>query len=115
MRWPLVVLAVPTVFGGLLQTGSLIPGELPVSWVTLILTLLLAAGAIWLVVRLARTAAEGDPLATLSPRLQDLLLNGFGIDAVAKVLSPSTSTMVRCLSLQVISPDSRRCFTVRFT
>jgi NADH-quinone oxidoreductase subunit L len=82
MRWPLVVLAVPTLFGGLLQAGSLIPGELPVSWLTLVVTLVLAVGAIVGVVRLARRATDGDPLELLSPRLQALLLSGFGVDAL---------------------------------
>jgi NADH-quinone oxidoreductase subunit L len=82
MRWPLVALAVPTVFGGLLQTGSLIPGQLPVSWVTLVVTLLLVLAAIVLVVRVAGRATDGDPLEALSPRLQSVLLNGFGVDAV---------------------------------
>jgi NADH-quinone oxidoreductase subunit L len=82
MRWPLVVLAVPTMFGGLLQTGSLIPGQLPVSWVTLVITLLLVVAAIVLVVRLAGRAPDGDPLEALSPRLQSMLLNGFGVDTI---------------------------------
>jgi NADH-quinone oxidoreductase subunit L len=78
----LVVLAVPTMFGGLLQTGSLIPGQLPVSWVTLVITLLLVVAAIVLVVRLAGRAPDGDPLEALSPRLQSMLLNGFGVDTI---------------------------------
>ena len=74
------MLAVPTVFGGLLQTGSLIPGELPVSWVTLLVTLAVVAFAIWGVVRLSGRAASGDPVEALSPRWQAVLLSGFGID-----------------------------------
>jgi NADH-quinone oxidoreductase subunit L len=102
MRWPLVVLAVPTLFGGLVQVGSLIPGELPVSGLTLTLTLILATVAILVVVRLARRAASGDPLEILSPRLQALLLNGFGIDALQSrlVVKP-----VRRLAAVVVSGD----------
>jgi NADH-quinone oxidoreductase subunit L len=82
MRWPVVVLTAVTVFGGLAQLGSLIPGKLPVSWVTLILTLLLSLGAIVAVVRLAGRSPVRDPLAAVSPRTQTLLLNGFGFDAL---------------------------------
>ena len=82
MRWPIVVLTAVTVFGGVAQIGSLIPGELPVSWVTLVLTLLLSVAAAVAVVRLAGRSPVRDPLGVVSPRAQTLLLNGFGIDAL---------------------------------
>ncbi|MFL6101391.1 MAG: NADH-quinone oxidoreductase subunit L [Actinomycetales bacterium] len=82
MRWPVVVLAVATVVGGLAQVGSLIPGQLPVSVLTLVVTLLLEAGAVVVVVRWAQRSPERDPLAVVPRRLQTLLLNGFGIDAL---------------------------------
>jgi NADH-quinone oxidoreductase subunit L len=82
MRWPLLILVVPTVFGGLLQVGSLIPGSLHLSAVTAVGTLLLTLLAIVGVVRMARRASLGDPLALVSPRWQGLLLSGFGVDAL---------------------------------
>jgi NADH-quinone oxidoreductase subunit L len=82
MRWPVVVLTAVTVFGGLAQVGSLIPGDLPVSWVTLLLTLLVSVAAVVVVVRVAATSPVRDPLTSASPRLQSLLLSGFGVDAL---------------------------------
>ncbi len=102
MGWPLVVLVVPTVFGGLLQLGSLIPGQLPVSVLTATITLLLTAAAAVGVVRLAQRAPHADPLEALSPRWQGMLLGGFGLDALQDrlVVRP-----VRALARAVVSGD----------
>jgi NADH-quinone oxidoreductase subunit L len=102
MRWPLLVLAVPTVFGGLLQAGSLIPGSLHLSVLTAVGTLILTLLAIVGVVRVARRAPLGDPLALMSPRWQGLLLGGFGVDALQHrlVVRP-----VRRLAAAVVDGD----------
>jgi NADH-quinone oxidoreductase subunit L len=102
MRWPLVVLAVPTVFGGLAQTGSLIPGAERFSIATAVVTFGLTIAVIVVIVRLARRAPLGDPLRLLSLRWQGLLLNGFGLDALQQrlVVRP-----VRALARRVVAGD----------
>jgi NADH-quinone oxidoreductase subunit L len=102
MRWPLVVLAVPTVFGGLVQIGSLVPGSLHLSVLTALLTLALSLLAIALVARMARRAELGDPARLLSARHQQWLLDGFGLDALQHrlVVRP-----VRRLADVVVSGD----------
>jgi NADH-quinone oxidoreductase subunit L len=102
MTLSLGVLLVPTLLGGLVELGSLIPGELPFSFLTALVTLVLAAGAAAGVLRLARLAPDGDPLETLGARSRSLLLGGFGIDALQErlVVRP-----VRALARTVVSGD----------
>jgi NADH-quinone oxidoreductase subunit L len=80
MAVPVLVLLVPTVFGGLLLLGPVVPGAVHLSAVTGALAVLLlltgAAGAVVLARR------RGDPVDVLPHRARTALADGLGIDAV---------------------------------
>ncbi|HEY0387517.1 MAG TPA: NADH-quinone oxidoreductase subunit L [Gaiellales bacterium] len=102
MRWPVLVLTVPTVLGGLLQLGSVIPGRLHLSLTTMVLTLVLVVAAGLLVVGMAAQAPLGDPLELLPTRVEGWLLGGFGLDRLQHrlVVRP-----VRALARVVVGGD----------
>ncbi len=79
MTAPLLVLAVPTVAGGLLLLGPLTPGRIHLGLVTAVLGALLAVVGVG--ATLAVAARRGDPAAVLPGWVQRVLSSGFGVDA----------------------------------
>ncbi|MFZ0324775.1 MAG: NADH-quinone oxidoreductase subunit L [Actinomycetes bacterium] len=100
MRWPLVVLAVPTMlfgFTGLAAqwfptwslpsaTMTVVPQALRPAPTTTAVSLALAAVGVWAVYRRWRTARASDPVELESPAAS-LAGSGFGWDAVYEVLA----------------------------
>jgi NADH-quinone oxidoreductase subunit L len=111
MRWPLVALAIPTVFIGLLAlmpnavrtafdsavevpTGTILPDVIPpvpelpevgLSPVTTVLSVLLVAAGGYVTYVGWRRAPGTDPVAALGP-LRGVFANGFGVDRLYDVL-----------------------------
>ncbi|HKG52528.1 MAG TPA: NADH-quinone oxidoreductase subunit L [Actinomycetales bacterium] len=80
MAVPLLLLVVPTVFGGLLLLGPVVPGQVHLSPVTAVLAVLLAlAGATGATLLAQR---HGDPVAVLPHRARAALADGFRLDVV---------------------------------
>ncbi|MGL4173970.1 MAG: NADH-quinone oxidoreductase subunit 5 family protein [Actinomycetota bacterium] len=82
MRWPVLLLLVPTVLGGgLLGLGGL--GEVHVNAGTAMVTVVMVLIVLALVSMLAR---HGDPIRVLPGLVRHVLLAGFGVDASLRVL-----------------------------
>ena len=80
MTAPLVLLVLPTVFGGLLLLGPAAPGAVHLSAVTAMLAVLLTLAGVVGAALLARR--HGDPVAVLPHRVRAALADGLGVDVV---------------------------------
>jgi NADH-quinone oxidoreductase subunit L len=84
MTLPLIVLAVPSLAGGLLLLGPVPPGHVHVGLATAVLAGALALAGTGGALLLARRV--GDPAALLPARVQRVLTAGFGLDAAQHLL-----------------------------
>ena len=80
MAAPVLFLVLPTVFGGLMLLGPVVPGAVHLSLATGVLAVLLSLAGVGGAVLLARR--HGDPLAVLPQRGRTALADGLGVDAV---------------------------------